>query len=196
MTVLFCLLYFSQPAAIKSVPAKARVWLKLDACDVKPALQESTRQEWNGDEDLGTGETERLRETYLTRRKLFQDASTDVLPHLKQFIEEDINFLREGLTTAVATYQAKMQQRCSEQVLMEKCWEVADYNILLQQALLYKQKVEEAVNAQSAAILQPLVGAYMEHLRNLFKKKRKVANTGSSRMIQPARIGILGPHSQ
>ena len=43
-------------------------WLKVDACDLKVALQESVRAKWDGDVDLGDGKLEEMRADYDARR--------------------------------------------------------------------------------------------------------------------------------
>jgi hypothetical protein len=48
---------------------KGRFWLKVDACDVKAALQESVNGEWNGDIDLGDDSLNGLRKDYIRRQK-------------------------------------------------------------------------------------------------------------------------------
>ena len=59
-----------QPSAVSTLKHNAGcVWLKIDACDVKAALQESQRGEWNGDEDLGDGKVENKNAEYNIYKK-------------------------------------------------------------------------------------------------------------------------------
>lgn len=46
---------------------KGRFWIKVDATDVKPALQESLRKELNGDVDLMDGKLQENRREYEAR---------------------------------------------------------------------------------------------------------------------------------
>lgn len=45
---------------LQSANPNGRYWIKIDGTDVKTGLMESERKVWNGDEDLGDGELQKL----------------------------------------------------------------------------------------------------------------------------------------
>ena len=56
-----------QTTAIKELKRcnpEGRFWIKADGTDIKPALLESLRQEWNGDVNMQDGKLEALRLAY------------------------------------------------------------------------------------------------------------------------------------
>lgn len=89
-----------------------RVWLKLDGCDLKLALQESQIKVWNGDCNLGDGKLEAIREEYDQRHASYDLAATGDAQSAQELIdamEGDLLFLREeALPDAVKEYQAKL----------------------------------------------------------------------------------------
>jgi hypothetical protein len=46
-----------------------RWWIKADACDVHKGLMESMKEEWSGDEDLGSDNLKNLHKEYQLRCK-------------------------------------------------------------------------------------------------------------------------------
>ena len=54
---------------LKESHPNGRFWLKVDACDIKPALMESVKGEWNGDIDLGDEQLNNMRKEYILRQK-------------------------------------------------------------------------------------------------------------------------------
>lgn len=161
-------------SSIKSLSQTSkRVWLKLDACDVKAILQESVNREWNGDEDLRDGKLEALREEYSIRHQTFREAcegQQDGWDALIQALEGDIPFLQDGLHEAVRIYELKRQQTASEKLLVERCWDVVDYNTLLQQAQAFITTFQ-----QRHPMTQHNQDLYRQYLRNLFKRRRRPA---------------------
>lgn len=59
---------------LKTANPDGRFWIKPDRTDVKPALLESMRKEWNGDVDLGNGKFQSLRREYEERSAAFTEA--------------------------------------------------------------------------------------------------------------------------
>ena len=96
---------------------KGRFWLKADGTDVKAALQESVRREWNGDVDLLDGKLQDIRREYEARISSCEtiskanDISTEDLvaafTALIAALEEDIIFLDDGLQKAVESFRSK-----------------------------------------------------------------------------------------
>ena len=89
-----------------------RVWLKLDATDIKTALQQSMRGEWNGDCDMGDGSLHDLRETYSARIATIDVLQSrdhaivrEALLQISADITADTQFLAQGLTEAIRTFQ-------------------------------------------------------------------------------------------
>ena len=110
---------------------KGRYWIKLDACDLKPALQQSRCGEWNGDVDLGEGRLQQLRQSYdqrcslltsccgLSMRDDLQAAMRSIIADL----EEDTAFLGGGLVKADEEYKKKLDNpSSSKSMLMALCW--------------------------------------------------------------------------
>ena len=138
---------------MKSANPDGRFWIKLDATDVKTAVMESGRRVWNGDEDLGDGQLEKLREEYDERYQLLDGMkSQDVgvanlrqtIPNVIDQLEEDVLFLDSGLEEASAHFEKKFQQvNCPEETLKEANWEVIEFQTLLQQSQELKLKYED-----------------------------------------------------
>jgi len=86
---------------------KGRFWIKTDGTDVKAALQESLRQELNGDVDLLDGKLQDIRREYEARISSCETISEDnnisredlviAFVALIATLEEDIEFLDDGL---------------------------------------------------------------------------------------------------
>ena len=170
-----------------------RYWIKVDGTDIKPALQESKKGEWNGDIDLGDGHVQALRAEYDRRKKLTEDmcrpgtCSEEILSRLIDDLTSDIPFLNSGLRNATELYQKKFSNPATpSETLKQLNWEVVEFNLLLGQAQqlllcleqqipqlqpgLNKEAKEHAINnlAQKKIIFQSF-------LTNLFKKKRQPA---------------------
>ena len=84
------------------MPPSGRFWLKADGTDVKAALQEATKGEWNGDV---TWVMANLKNVCKSMKPLVHK----VLDHLNN----DKSFLALGLTRATNVYQAKFDCACS-----------------------------------------------------------------------------------
>jgi len=86
---------------------KGRFWIKTDGTDVKAALQESLRQELNGDVDLLDGKLQDIWREYEARISSCETISEDnnisredlviAFAALIATLEEDIEFLDDGL---------------------------------------------------------------------------------------------------
>ena len=79
-------------------------WIKADGCDIVSGLEESLRNEWNGDVDLGTGELQKLYDGYERRLKRIKSFATlspqealGVLLQEKADLAEDLKFVSEGI---------------------------------------------------------------------------------------------------
>ena len=111
---------------------KGRYWIKLDACDLKPALQQSTREEWDGDVDLGEGRLQQLRQSYdqrcslltsccgLSMRDDLQAAMRSIIADL----EEDTAFLGGGLVRAdeEEAPQPVIFKKHADGTVLGACW--------------------------------------------------------------------------
>lgn len=120
-----------------------RFWIKADAFDLKPALQESVKGVWNGDVDMLDGKLMKLREEYYRRRILCKAENLRKervfletrLRALVTAVESDITFLTHGLTAAEQEYEKKFNApNTSEKLLKTLCWERVEFNTLLRQA--------------------------------------------------------------
>lgn len=171
-----------QVAAIKTLAKLAkRVWLKLDACDIKVALQESKDKKWNGDANLG--ELKVLRQEYGLRLRTFEEAMKtgrqDAIGQVVAAVESDAVFLRKVLSDALVEYQKVIQREKGQNMLMERCWNVADGNILTQQASAFIDRFntirQRGTDQERAQQLERLQEGYEIYLRDCFKKKRTAA---------------------
>lgn len=78
------------------VHPSAHWWIKADGCDIVSGLEESLRNEWNGDVDLGTGELQKMYDGYVKRLKRIQCVATmSAQDALGVLLQEKIN-LTEG----------------------------------------------------------------------------------------------------
>lgn len=148
--------------------------MKLDGTDIKVALQESMRGEWNGDVDLGNGQLQALRQEYDARQQdLQQDDLAAALEHLRQ----DVKFLSSGLQDAATTYSKKFAKPGTpNDTLMNLSWNVVEFQTLLQQANDFLRSVTSLdEEAETQRNLVELKVDFKSYLRNLFKKKRTAA---------------------
>ena len=82
----------------------------MDACDLKAALQESTRGIWNGDVDMVDGKVAALHKEYMDRKALMNGAIDKPLQNVVKMVDllkEDIVFLAAGLEEAEREYRKK-----------------------------------------------------------------------------------------
>jgi len=152
---------------------------------------ESQRKVWNGDEDLGDGKLEALRDEYEKRmadmyrlKSRYADEVKEVLPRVLDDFTSDITFLDKGSKEAADHFEKKSRQaNCPEETLKEANWEVVEYQILLQQSQELHQNFENALASladitQADAILPDihiLATSSFVYLKSFFKKKRTVA---------------------
>ena len=153
---------------------------------------ESGRRVWNGDEDLGDGQLEKLREEYDERYQLLDGMKSQgvgvanlrqTIPNVIDQLEEDVLFLDSGLEEASAHFEKFQQVNCPEETLKEANWEVIEFQTLLQQSQELKLKYEDILpnlaqdgNRGSLRIaVKDLAGSTQKYLRNLLKKKRTPA---------------------
>ena len=93
---------------LKESNPDGQFWIKVDAFDIKAALQEFVKGVWNGDVDMGDGKLELRRLDYERRKSLCKgnDLKADgafLELRLKQVIDalqEDVKFLSDGLATS------------------------------------------------------------------------------------------------
>lgn len=180
---------------LKKAHPNGRFWLKVDACDLKVALQESVRAKWDGDVDLGDGKLQELRADYDARRAEASlqdgDVQREVLEmkvrKLIDSFQEDQSFLAAGLKEADSSFQKKFNSpNTSQQLLKSLCWERVEYNTLLQQAQAFRAVIEDLLphlqpgnaRVQDVSVcLRDIMPDHLKYLRNLFMKKRQPAAT-------------------
>lgn len=180
---------------MKDANPNGRFWIKIDGTDVKAALLESMRKEWNGDVDLGTGKLLALRRQYDERGQIFREAPKAANQHTLQQslmnvlenIEDDIVFLTEGLEKATKLFQEKMRKATtSEETLRCLNWEVVEFQVLLEQSnnwltlltdLLGELNPHNPDRAHVVSILKDSGSDMALYLRNIYKKRRQPAAT-------------------
>ena len=137
---------------LKKAHFNGRFWLKVDACDLKVALQESVRAKWDGDVDLGDRKLQEMRADYDARRAEANlqdgDVQREVLEmkvrKLIDSYQDDQSFLAAGLKEADSSFQKKFNSpNTSQQLLKSLCWERVEYNTLLQQAQAFRALIED-----------------------------------------------------
>ncbi|KAI8503729.1 hypothetical protein Bbelb_187000 [Branchiostoma belcheri] len=124
---------------LKAANPKGRFSIKVDGTDIKPALQESMKGEWNGDPDLQDSRLQQLRLEYENRVKLnniiekererrsLQDRIEESISHF----ESDSQFLKESLEKTVKVYQKKIRSLTTkEETLKELSWEIVELSHL------------------------------------------------------------------
>ena len=188
----FC--YFSIKIAalkhLKEAHPEGRFWIKVDACDLKAALQESTRGIWNGDVDMVDGKVAALHKEYMHRKALMNDAIDKLLQNVVKMVDllkEDIVFLAAGLEEAEREYRKKFDSPSTpQQILMSLCWERVEFNTLLQQAQCFlatmvnladRLKQNQPQTREVAKCTRSLKEDKYKYLRNLYAKKRQPAAT-------------------
>ena len=176
--------------------SKGRYWIKADGTDVKPALQESVRNVWNGDVDLLDGKLENLRREYegrisgcrtvTTSNDISREDLVSALGNLVDALDEDVKFLDDGLHEAVKTFRVKFNNpSTSVETLKGHNWDIVEFQTLLEQASVFKQKIEDLIGNLNPMQQLPVAPnwrlwvkespGYLQYLRNLFKKKRTCA---------------------
>lgn len=171
----------------------ARYWIKVDGTDIKPALQESKKGEWNGDIDMGDGHLQELRAEYDRRKKLTEDmskpgiCSDQILCSMIDDLTSDIPFLNSGLQNARELYQKKFSNPATpSETLKQLNWEMVEFNLLLGQAqqllLFLEQQLPQLQPSLNKQIRDHAINnlaqkkiTFQTYLTNLFKKKRQPA---------------------
>lgn len=99
---------------LKSSNPNGRFWIKIDATDIKSCIMESQKKVWNGDEDLGDGKLEALRDKYEERmadmhRLKSRNAAEvkEVLPRVLDAFTDDIIFLYKSFKEAADHFEKK-----------------------------------------------------------------------------------------
>ncbi|CAH1242304.1 QRICH2 [Branchiostoma lanceolatum] len=140
---------------VRSANPKGRFWIKVDGTDIKPALQESKKGDWNGDPDLQDSKLEQLREEYDKRVKLCndlekergRDSLQERIQELITHFEADTQFLLKSLQTTVNIYQKKIvPTTTSEEKLKERSWEIVELSQLIEQSKQFAQSYEEILS--------------------------------------------------
>lgn len=119
---------------LKSSNPNGHFWIKIDATDIKRCIMESQRKVWNGDEDLGDGKLEALRDEYEKRmadmhrlKSRYAVEVKEVLPRVLDDFTADITFLDKGFKEAADHFEKKSRQaNCPEETLKEANWEVVE----------------------------------------------------------------------
>jgi len=132
----------------------------MDGCDLKPALLESMKTIWNGDEDLLDGCLTALRQEYELRRSGFSKLPMGKVLCNSAVLQADKDFIQNGLKEAIIAFNAKEKvANSTDASLMAASWNVAEYNSLMQLCELFSKSIHvDHIK-------------YLEYLRNLFKKK-------------------------
>ena len=164
----------------------------MDGTDIKPALQESTKGEWNGDVDMGDGMLNVLRQEYDKRKQLIECTTKPTtcteqnLREIRSDLTKDIPFLSTGLRSSKALYEKKFSNPSTPaETLKQLNWEMVEYNTLLSQAQALQQFLDKQLSVLKAnnnhskhQVFNNLAeekNTLITFLRNLFKKKRQPA---------------------
>ncbi|XP_066296437.1 uncharacterized protein [Branchiostoma lanceolatum] len=180
---------------LKHANPKGRYWIKIDGTDIKPALQQSKKREWNGDVDLKDGQLADLRKDFDLRMEQIDklDANKDRailennLTTLVDTFQNDSNFLHHSLTNAVNLYTKKMKiPTTPQEKLKELNWDVVETSSLLEQSQQFESTYNDMVACldPSSPNIREVVSkhksnkaALQAYTSNLFKKKRQPAAT-------------------
>lgn len=114
-----------------------RWWIKADACDVRSGLRESVKGKWSGDEDLGTGELQKLYKEYNERCKSVQQMNvlSQGFDKLKLAFQSDLYFLDIHGTLAKEEYEKAVDVPGKKQsTMMELAWSLTGFETLTKQA--------------------------------------------------------------
>ena len=164
----------------------------MDACDLKAALQESTRGIWNGDVDMVGGRVAALHKEYVDRKALMntnisRDQLLQNVVKMVDLLKEDVVFLADGLEKAASDYRKRFDNPSTPQhILMALCWERVEFNTLLQQAqgflatvvnLADHVKQNQPQTREVATCIKSLKDDMNKYLRNLYTKRRQPAAT-------------------
>ncbi|XP_035696439.1 uncharacterized protein LOC118429887 [Branchiostoma floridae] len=170
---------------------KGLFWIKVDGTDLKPALQESKKEEWNGDADMSDSTVKVLRAEYEKRAGIVTELSSDknrtrLQQHLTTTIDHfdaDTQWLHKSLGKTIKVYQKKTNSpTTSEESLKEVNWEIVELSNLIEQSkerketyenmlpLLSPQNPDPAAVNKKHKVQEPDTKRY---LTAILKKKRR-----------------------
>ena len=105
---------------------------------LQEGLFETSRRQWDGDEDMGNGTLPQLYQEYKDRVAEGQAIQKN-LENLLVNMERDKEFLNLGLQDATATFQKKFSvPNTSEEKLKALNWEVVEFQTLLSQCQVFQ----------------------------------------------------------
>ena len=110
---------------LKKAHPNGRFWLKVDACDIKVALQESVKGKWDGDIDLGDRKLQEMRAEYDARRTeacikdalVTRDSLELKICNMVDALKTDQEFLADGLKKADSAFQKKFNSPNASQAM-------------------------------------------------------------------------------
>jgi hypothetical protein len=170
---------------LRSLPKDERYWIKLDGTDVTPAIQESTRGEWNGDTDLQDGQLQSLREAYISRKERISsipDLNTlsvwiEHLEIMKMEITEDVELLTAQYKKACQEYSTSSNASIEKQ--KEMSWECVEYSHLLKTSQDFISNIDDLLQEKNikaiAFHLKRMTEEMRDYLCKLYKKRRTAA---------------------
>ncbi|XP_072043005.1 uncharacterized protein [Amphiura filiformis] len=183
-----------QEAALTDVAANnpgGRYWILSDATDLKTCLQESRKQQWNGDVDMNDGKVEQMKVQYdaerkdikeMTNAKTGREKREEILEQVLRRIDGLKVVLGEGVKESREGFNAKVDKKATnEETLMRYCWNMTEWMMLRDQTYEMEKKL---INLQKeAAKGENIKGSLMEleedllklHM-NIYKKKRTAAS--------------------
>jgi hypothetical protein len=191
-----------QTEALKILPKEDLYWIKMDGTDIKPALQESVRGDWNGDVDLGDGKLQELREEYEKRKNLLNvpkasDSSQWLsnISLLRKMFDDDATFLLRRYEEACKIYAEKKNP--STEKMKEMSWDCVEFSHLLQTAQRLSQQLTECHELilgnnlpASSFHFKHMANDMKKYLTDLFKKKRSCATHIAIRMVSSERRNV------
>ena len=159
---------------LKEATPDGRFWIKLDATDIKAALQESVDGKWNGDPDIQDGRLETLRAEYEERIREVKATPLNQ-QQLCNSLEKDKEYLNDNIVHTIGKYQAKFKsERSSTDKLKELNWDIVELVDLMDNNSKFMSVYSGNVTAQVHADLKQ---DFLTYLKDLFKKKRSPAAT-------------------
>ncbi|KAI8511918.1 hypothetical protein Bbelb_110180 [Branchiostoma belcheri] len=140
---------------LKHANPKGRYWIKIDGTDIKPALQESMKGQWNGDIDLRDGKLAELRKECDQRLELVNNLEVnkerasleEKIKTLVNTFHDDSHFLEQALTEAVNVYTKKKMQvpTTPQEKLKELNWDVVETSHLLEQSQEFARAYDDTL---------------------------------------------------
>ncbi|XP_072042183.1 uncharacterized protein [Amphiura filiformis] len=126
---------------VKTNPG-GRYWIKSDATDLNPCLQESGKHDWFGDADLGDGKVKEMHDEYITRladvTAMSQSGNeqnlTTTLKREMEQLKKNVIEITSGLEKARKEFTTKSSlEKTSMQKLKNLCWTVHEHEVILEQ---------------------------------------------------------------